>query len=99
MLEHQASRADWESALATVDSNLKAHAIDAEAAQRQRAVLETAIALERQATDPVGRDASTLVIRGGSWSCKGYRARSASRDGAGRSFSRDDCGCRVCLEA
>jgi HemY protein len=54
MLEHQASRADWEDALATVDANLKAHAIDAQTAQRQRAVLETAIALERQATDPVG---------------------------------------------
>jgi uncharacterized protein (TIGR02996 family) len=49
--------------------------------------------------DPRGPDASSQVIRGGSWSCKGYRARSASRDGAGRTFSRDDCGCRVCLEA
>jgi HemY protein len=54
VLEHHATRADWESALATVDSNLKAHAIDAQTAERQRAVLETAIALERQATDPVG---------------------------------------------
>jgi HemY protein len=54
VLEHQASRADWEDALATVDSNLKAHAIDAQTAERQRAVLETAIALERQATDPAG---------------------------------------------
>src|SRR5947209_9511999 len=54
VLEHQASRADWEDALATVDANLKAHAIDAQTAERQRAVLETAIALERQATDPVG---------------------------------------------
>jgi HemY protein len=54
VLEHHASRADWEVALATVDSNLKAHAIDAQTAERQRAVLETAIALERQATDPAG---------------------------------------------
>ena len=54
VLEYQASRADWEDALATVDANLKAHAIDAQTAERQRAVLETAIALERQATDPAG---------------------------------------------
>jgi HemY protein len=54
VLEHHASRADWEDALATVESNLKAHAIDAQTAERQRAVLETAIALERQATDPIG---------------------------------------------
>jgi HemY protein len=54
VLEHHASRAGWEDALAAVDSNLKAHAIDAQTAERQRAVLETAIALERQATDPVG---------------------------------------------
>jgi HemY protein len=54
VLEHHASRADWEDALAAIDSNLKAHAIDAQTAERQRAVLETAIAIERQATDPVG---------------------------------------------
>jgi HemY protein len=61
MLEHHASRADWEGAVAAVDSNLKAHAIDAQTAERQRAVLETAIALERQATDPAG--ALALVRR------------------------------------
>jgi HemY protein len=54
VLEHHASQADWEVALATVDANLKAHAIDAATAERQRAVLETAIALEKQATDPIG---------------------------------------------
>ena len=54
VLEHHATNANWEDALAAVDSNLKAHAIDAPTAERQRAVLETAIALERQATDPVG---------------------------------------------
>jgi len=54
VLEHHATSANWEDALATVQSNLKAHAIDAQTAERQRAVLETAIALERQATDPVG---------------------------------------------
>src|SRR5947209_8291712 len=65
VLEHQASRADWEDALATVDANLKAHAIDAQTAERQRAVLETAIALERQATDPAGALAARLFARGG----------------------------------
>ncbi|MBV9065192.1 MAG: heme biosynthesis protein HemY [Methylobacteriaceae bacterium] len=54
VLEHHATSANWEDALATVETNLKAHAIDAQTAERQRAVLETAIALERQATDPVG---------------------------------------------
>jgi uncharacterized protein (TIGR02996 family) len=49
-------------------------------------------------TDPRGPGASSHVIRGGSWGCRGYRARSASRDGAGRTCSRNDCGCRVCLE-
>src|SRR5437588_11310854 len=37
MLQHQASRADWEDALATVDANLKAHAIDAQTAEIGRA--------------------------------------------------------------
>lgn len=54
VLEHHATSANWEDALATVETNLKAHAIDAPTAERQRAVLETAIALERQAIDPVG---------------------------------------------
>jgi HemY protein len=54
VLEHHATNASWEDALAIVDSNVRAQAIDAATAERQRAVLETAIALERQATDPVG---------------------------------------------
>jgi HemY protein len=54
VLEHRAARADWEGALKTVDTNLKAHAIDAETAERQRAVLETAIARDKEATDPAG---------------------------------------------
>ncbi|GAC1336574.1 MAG: heme biosynthesis protein HemY [Beijerinckiaceae bacterium] len=54
VLEHRAARADWEGALKTVETNLKAHAIDAETAERQRAVLETAIARDKEATDPAG---------------------------------------------
>ena len=54
LVEHHAAQGDWRAALDTVEANLRSKAIDAATAQRQRAVLETAIAQEQQATDPDG---------------------------------------------
>lgn len=49
---HQAAQSDWAGALATVEANARARAIDPATAQRQRAVLETAIAQENELVDP-----------------------------------------------
>jgi HemY protein len=49
---HTAAR-DWEAALGCIAQNLKAKIIDAETASRQKAVLETAIAMDVEQTDPV----------------------------------------------
>ena len=46
VLEHHSGREDWSKALQAVESNLKKGLIDKEAARRQRAVLQTAIALD-----------------------------------------------------
>jgi len=54
VVSHQAAHSDWEGALATVEANARAKAIDVATAQRQRAVLETAIAQQRELTDPDG---------------------------------------------
>lgn len=54
VVSQQAAQSDWEGALATVEANARAKAIDAATAQRERAVLETAIAQERELTDPEG---------------------------------------------
>ena len=54
VVSHQAAHADWEGALATVEANARAKAIDVATAQRERAVLETAIAQQRELTDPEG---------------------------------------------
>ncbi|MCB1535121.1 MAG: heme biosynthesis protein HemY [Rhodoblastus sp.] len=54
VVSQQAARSDWEGALATVEANARAKSIDAATAQRERAVLETAIAQERELTDPEG---------------------------------------------
>lgn len=52
VLEHRASDGDWERALATVESSLAARLIDKETGERQRAVLETAIAYDKEQAAP-----------------------------------------------
>lgn len=52
ILEHHASQGDWENARAAVEGNLVAKAIDLETAQRLRAVIETAMAMENERTHP-----------------------------------------------
>ncbi len=65
VVSSQAAHSDWEGALATVEANARAKSIDVATAQRQRAVLETAIAQERELTDPEGalKLATTAVKR------------------------------------
>ncbi|WP_400765218.1 heme biosynthesis protein HemY [Methylosinus sporium] len=52
LLEHHGAQANWEEARVAVEANLKAKAIDLPTAQRLRAVVETALALEKQAEHP-----------------------------------------------
>jgi HemY protein len=52
VVSHQASHADWAGALATVEANARAKTIDFKTSERQRAVLETAIAQENELVDP-----------------------------------------------
>ncbi|MDE2362776.1 MAG: heme biosynthesis protein HemY [Hyphomicrobiales bacterium] len=52
VVSHQAAHSDWAGALATVEANARAKMIDAKTADRQRAVLETAIAQEHELVDP-----------------------------------------------
>lgn len=52
VLDDQTRRGEWTGALATVDGNLSAKLIDKPTAKRQRAVLQTAAALEKNQTDP-----------------------------------------------
>ena len=52
VVSHHASQADWAGALATVEANARAKTIDAKTAERQRAVLETAIAQENELVEP-----------------------------------------------
>ena len=52
VLDHHASRRDWTAALAAVDSNATHKSIDRRTADRQRAVLLTAAALELGERDP-----------------------------------------------
>lgn len=47
VLEHRAAHAQWEGALAALESHIAAKLVDKTVGQRQRAVLETAIALEK----------------------------------------------------
>ena len=54
VLEDRTRRGDWAGALATVDSNAAAKLIDKPTAQRWRAVIKTAMALETQERDPKG---------------------------------------------
>ncbi|MBU3888473.1 heme biosynthesis protein HemY [Methylosinus sporium] len=52
LLEHHGAQANWEEARIAIEANLKAKAIDLPTAQRLRAVVETALALEKQAEHP-----------------------------------------------
>ena len=51
-LEHRARDNDWEAALQTVEAAVASQLVDKETGQRQRAVLETAIAYDKEATAP-----------------------------------------------
>ncbi len=52
VLDHRAAEGDWAGALATVESNAAANLIDKPTANRWRAVLKTATALERADREP-----------------------------------------------
>ena len=52
VLEHRASSGDWEQALATVETSIAAKLVDKATGERQRAVLETAIAYDRELSAP-----------------------------------------------
>ncbi|WP_158809282.1 heme biosynthesis protein HemY [Beijerinckia sp. L45] len=52
VLEHRAAEGDWQKALATVETSVAAKLVDRETGDRQRAVLETAIGLAKEATAP-----------------------------------------------
>ncbi|MCC3245722.1 tetratricopeptide repeat protein [Methylocystis sp. WRRC1] len=52
VLEHHAAGGDWEKARAAVEANLAAKAIDAATAQNLRAVIETAMAMEKEREHP-----------------------------------------------
>ena len=60
VLEHKTAKADWQGALATIDANVAARSIDRKSAARQRAVLQTAIAIDKAATEP---DAALQLAR------------------------------------
>lgn len=52
VLEHHSAQGNWQEARVAVEANLKAKAIDYPTAQRLRAVLETALALEKEDDHP-----------------------------------------------
>lgn len=51
-VEHRAATGDWQSALAALESNFGAQHVDKTTRERQRAVLETALALDKEETAP-----------------------------------------------
>jgi HemY protein len=51
-VEHQAAAGDWRSALAALESGAGARHVDKQTRERQRAVLETALALDKAETEP-----------------------------------------------
>jgi HemY protein len=51
-LEHRASTGDWSKALATLESGIGARLADKKTRERQRAVLETALALDKAESEP-----------------------------------------------
>jgi HemY protein len=66
LLEHHSAAQDWPKALAALEANLAQRSIDKPTARRQRAVLQTAIALELPAQDAaealrLARDAAELA--------------------------------------
>ena len=52
VLEHQAGASAWEHALATVETSIAGKLVHKETGERQRAVLETAIAYDKEGTAP-----------------------------------------------
>ncbi len=60
VLEHKTGQADWQGALATLDANVAARSMDRKLAGRQRAVLQTAIALDKAGAEP---DAALQLAR------------------------------------
>ncbi|MDP3554615.1 heme biosynthesis protein HemY [Methylocystis sp.] len=52
MLEHLASQGDWQKAREAIEASLTAKAIDAPTAQNLRAVIETAMAMEKERDHP-----------------------------------------------
>ena len=52
VLEHYTAQGEWENARAAIEESFKAKAIDLASAQRLRAVIETAMATEKQASSP-----------------------------------------------
>jgi len=52
VLDHRAAQGEWQKALAALESNIAAKLIDKKTGERQKAVLETALAIEAEATSP-----------------------------------------------
>jgi HemY protein len=52
VLDHHAFKAQWESALSALESHISAKLVDRKTGERQRAVLETAVALDKAAREP-----------------------------------------------
>ncbi len=52
MLEHHAAQGEWEKARSAIEASLAVKAIDVATAQRRRAVIETAMAMEKERDDP-----------------------------------------------
>eukprot|EP01037_Dinobryon_pediforme_P006226 gene6226-6294_t len=66
VLDHHTSQADWRAALTNIDRSVAARLLDKPVANRQRAVLKTALALDLQSSAPqealkLARDAVTLA--------------------------------------
>ncbi len=52
VLDHHAAKSQWEHALAAIESNIAAKLVDKKTGERQRAVLETAVALDKATQAP-----------------------------------------------
>jgi HemY protein len=52
VFDHHTGQGDWQKALAVLDSNIAAKLIDKKNGERQKAVLETALAIEAENTSP-----------------------------------------------
>ena len=60
VLEQHAANGDWEKALQTVETSVQAKLVDQATGERQRAILETAIGLDKEAVAP---DAALALAR------------------------------------